>query len=261
MRNPAKLTYSTLIATGALALAISIIYTSSILAFIGLGLVFWGIIFAYIRTEEYTKKILLDATASQQMATLNQIIQELEYKGNAIYLPPKYLKDPEANKAYISKQKETSLPAPEQIQKQETRFFIENPPGILLTPPGAGLARLFEKTFKTNFTKVDLQYLQRNMPKLFIEDLEIAQNFEMDTQNNKIRVKIENSTYNVLNIETEQPSSNYSTLGSPLSSAIACTLAKTTGKPIIIEKQQTSKDGRDVTIEYRILEEEEQTEP
>jgi hypothetical protein len=260
MRNPAKLIYSTLIATGAIALAISIIYTSSILAFIGLGLVFWGIIFAYIRTEEYTKKVLLDATASPQMATLNQIIQELEYKGNAIYLPPKYLKDPEANKAYISKQKETSLPAPEQIQKQETRFFIENPLSILLTPPGAGLARLFEKTFKTNFTRVDLQYLQRNMPNLFIEDLEIAQNFEMEIENNKIRVKIENSVYSALNIETEQPSSTYFLFGSPLSSAIACALAKTTGKPIIIEKQQTSEDGGDVTIEYRILEEEEQTE-
>ena len=259
--SPAKLTYSTLITTGTIALFTSIISTSSILAFIGLGLIFWGIIFAYIRTEEYTKKVLLDATASQQMATLNQIIQELEYKGNAIYLPPKYLKDPEANKAYISKQKETNLPAPEQIQKQETRFFIENPPGILLTPPGAGLARLFEKTFKTNFTRVDLQHLQQNMPKLFIEDLEIAKNFEMDTQNNKIRVKIENSVYKALNIETEKPSSIYSTLGSPLSSAIACVLAKSTGKPIIIEKQETSKDGRDVTIEYRILDEEEQTEP
>jgi hypothetical protein len=79
----------------------------------------------------------------------------------------------------------------------------------------------------------------------------------MEIENNKIRVKIENSWYNTLNIENEKSSSTYSTLGSPLSSAIACVLAKATGKPIIIEKQQTSEDGRDLTIEYHILEEEE----
>jgi hypothetical protein len=99
------------------------------------------------------------------------------------------------------------------------------------------------------------------MPKLFIEDLEIAQDFEMETENNKILVKIKNSVYNTTDMKTEQPLSTYSTLGSPLSSAIACTLAKATGKPIIIEKQQTSEDGRDLTIEYRTIDEEEQTEP
>lgn len=263
MSAHAKLIYSTLIATGAVALATSIIYDSSILAFIGLGLLFWGIIFTYTRTEEYIKKALLDATVYSQLATLNEIIQELECKGNAIYLPPKYLRDPEAYKAYIPKQKEAELPTPEQTQTQEPQFFIdfiENPPAVLLTPPGAELTKLFEKTLKTNFTRVDLQYLKQNLPKLFIEDLEIAQNFEMETENNKIRVKIQNSVFKTLNIETEQPSNIYSTLGSPLSSAIACALAKTTGKPIIIEKQETSGDGKDLTIEYRILEEEEQTE-
>ena len=82
--NPVKIVYSTLIAAGAVVLTLSIIYTSSILALIGLGLVFWGIIFAYIRTEEYVKKALLDATVPPQIATLNEIIQELECEGNAI---------------------------------------------------------------------------------------------------------------------------------------------------------------------------------
>ena len=254
-----KLICSTLIATGAVALALSIIYISPILAFIGLGLLFWGITFTYIRTEEYVKKALLDATVSYQMATLNEIIQELECKGNTIYLPPKYLSDPEAHKAYIPKQKETGLPAPEQIQKQEPQFFIDfiENQAVLLTPPGAELAKLFEKILKTSFTRVDLKYLQQNMPKLLVEDLEIAQNFEMETENNKIRVKIENSAYNTSSIETEQLSSINSTLGFPLSSAIACALAKTTGKPIIIEKQQIGEKSNDVTIEYRALEEEE----
>ena len=254
--NPGKLVYSTLIITGAVTIAFSTIYTSSILAFIGLGLLFWGVILTYIRTEEYAKKILLDTTASSQQATLNHIIRELQYKGDVIYLPPKYFRNPETYKAYIPEQKNARLPTPEQIKKHEQDFLIEEPPGVLFTPPGAELTKLFEKTLETNFARVDMQYLQQKMPKLFIEDLEIAQNFEMETETNKIRIQIENSAYKALNMETEQPATIYSTLGSPLSSAIACAVAKTTGKPIIIEKEQNSKDGRDLTIEYRILDKE-----
>src|SRR3972149_178150 len=181
--NTAKIASSTLIATGAVALVISITYASSILAFIGLGLLFWGIIFTYIRTEEYVKKALLDATVSSQIATLNEIIQAMECEGTATYLPPKYFKNPEANKVYIPKPKGVTLPKPEQIQDQDPQFFIdliENPPAVLLTPPGAELAKLFEKTLETNFTRVDLKYLQQNMRKLFVEELEIAQNIEME---------------------------------------------------------------------------------
>jgi hypothetical protein len=258
----ARLFFPTLVATGAIALAFSIIYVSSTLALIGLGLVFWGIIFAYIRTGEYARKSLLDATVSSQMATLNEIIQELDCKGNAIYLPPKYLSDPEANKAYIAKLKGVKLPTPEETQEQDPQFsisFIENPEAVLLTPPGAELTNLFEKVLKTNFTRMDLQHLQENLPKLLIEDLELAKNFEMEAENNIIRVKIEDSVYNALNIGAEKPANTY-LFDSPLSNSIACALAKTTGKPIIIENQQTSEDGRDMAIEYRILEEEEQTE-
>jgi hypothetical protein len=251
------LAYSTLIVTGAVALATSVIYTSLILALIGLGLVFWGIIFAYIRTEEYVKKALLDATIPLQLVTLNEIVQLMECEGNAIYLPPKYLSDPQANKAYIPKQKGAKLPTPNETQELDPRLsisFIENPAAVLLTPPGAELTNLFEKVLKTNFTRTDLQHLQKNLPKLLIEDLEIAKNFKMEAENNIIRVKIEDSVYNAPKMGAEKPA-NTSTFYSPLSNSIACALAKTTGKPIIIENQQTSEDGRDMTIEYRILEE------
>ena len=253
--NQTKLISSILVTTGAAALILSINYNSSILAFIGLGLVFWGAIFIYIRPEEHTKRTLLDATASPLLATLDQIMQETNYEGKALFLPPKYFTNPEANKAYIPKQKNTKLPTPEQIQKQETQLIIENPQGILLTPPGAELTKLFEKTLETSFTKIDLQYLQQNMPKLFIEDLEIAQNFEIETENDKVRVKIENSTYKNLTKEAINLSL-YKSLGCPISSAIACALAKATGKPITIENQKTNEDGKNIEIEYRILEEE-----
>ncbi|MGQ9640630.1 MAG: hypothetical protein ACUVUF_00710 [Candidatus Bathycorpusculaceae bacterium] len=259
--NLAKVTGYAILNIGILALIASTIYASQIpafsqiLAFIGLGLVFWGIILTYIQTEEYVKENLLNATALSSLATVNQMIQELEYNGKAIYLPPKYLKNPENSKAYIPKQKEGKIPAPEQIQKQEAQLFIENPQGMLISPPGAELTKLFEKTLGTSFVRVDLQYLEQNMPKLFIEELEIAQNFEMKTENDRVYVKIENSAYRNLTKDAMNLSNVFNSVGCPLSSAIACALANATGKPIIIEKQQTNENGKDFTIEFHILEE------
>jgi hypothetical protein len=106
---------------GAASLLASVYYSSQILAFIGLGLVFWGIILTYIRTEEYVKESLLNATSLSTLSVLNHIIEELDYKEKAVYLPPKYLKDPEANKAYIPKNKESKMPTPEQIQEKEDK--------------------------------------------------------------------------------------------------------------------------------------------
>ncbi|MEM3701022.1 MAG: hypothetical protein QXL57_09215 [Candidatus Bathyarchaeia archaeon] len=254
--NLAKIAGWITLGLGILSLITSVIYDSQILAFIGLGLTLWGIILIYIRTEDYVKESLLSATSLSTLATLNQIIDELGHKEKAIYLPPKYLKNPENNRAYIPKSKISKLPQPEQIQAKEDKLFIENPQGILITPPGSELARLFEKTLETSFTRVDLRYLQLNLPKLFIEELEIAQNLEINAETNKVHVKIENSTFQNLTKEIMKFSKLYENLGCPLSSAIACALTKAIGKPITIEKQETDEKNKTIEIEYQIIEEE-----
>jgi len=238
---------------GATALIVATLYGSQILAFIGLGLTFWGIILTYIQTEEYVKKNLLDATALPPLVTLNQLMEELDYNSKAIYLPPRYLTDPESNKAYIPKNMEEKLPTPEQIQAKEKQLFHENFKAMLLTPPGSELAKLFEKILETSFTRTDLLYLQFKIPKLFVEDLEIAQNMEISVEDSKIHVKIEKLAYIDLTIETSNLPRLYTSLGCPISSAIACALAKAIGKPIIIENQQINKD-KAMEIIYRIME-------
>jgi hypothetical protein len=240
------------IGIGSAALMTSIVYVSSILAFIGLGLIFWGALLLYIQPEEYTKKTLLDAAVIPPLSTLNQIIQELDYKGKAIYLPPKYLKDPEESKVYIPKQKEGQLPTPEHVLKQESHLFFENPQGILLTPPGAQLSNLFEKRLDTSFAKTDLKYVTQNLPKLLVEDLEIAENIEIETNNNKIKIRITNSTFKEAHKENNK-FYMYPYIGCPLSSAIACALTKATGKPITIEKIETSEDCKIIESTYLIL--------
>jgi hypothetical protein len=250
--DPAKLVPPMLFLAGVLALTFSIIHTSSILAFIGLGLVFWGAILYYIRPEKYVKEILLDATTLSSLANLSQII--IGYKGKAVYLPPRYFGDIESSKVYISAKKNKKLPLPEEMQ-EEGKVFLKNPEGMVLTPPGVELSRLFEKTLGTSFTKVDLRYLEKNIPKLLIEKLEIAQNVQVKTENSRVHVKIEGPIYQNICNEAKKLSNICGNLGCPLSSAIACALAKATGNPITIESEEQSHDGKTTKIQYSIQEE------
>jgi len=256
---------------GAAALALSILYTHMLLAFIGLGLAFWGAILLYIQPEDYTRKAVMDASLLPPLATLNQTLQELDYRGDAAYLPPKYFANPENTRVYVAKQKDLPLPSPEQIQKNESQLFLRDPQGVLLTPPGAELLKLFERTLETNFTKVDLEYLQQNMPRLFIENLEIAENLEIETanstattkaadsvsvlqaKNDTIHVRITSSIFNQICRETANLPYTSEKIGCPLCSAIACALTKATGEPIIIENTQQSVDGKTTEVTYRIV--------
>jgi len=259
--NFTRLTFYLLTSIGAIALAFSINYNSSILAFIGLGLIFWGMILLYIKPENYVKENLLDKTTLPSLTNLNQIVKELGYKGKGVYLSPKYFKGFESSKVYINTRKDMKLPPTKKIQDEEDKIFIKNPNGILITSPGLELKRLFEKKLGTNFTRVNFQYLEQNISKLLVEDLEIAREVEIERENDRVFVKIENSIYQAMCKEAKKLSKIHCSLGCPLCSAIACALAEATGKSVVIEKEQTSDIDQTTKIEYHLLEEpkEEQT--
>lgn len=252
----ARLVSLFLLILGLIALAFSIIYTSPILAFIGLGLTFWGTLALYITPEKHVKQTLLDSTTTSSLTNLDQILTELKYQGKAIYLPPKYHKDFETTKIFIPKNKNTKLPTPEEIQREEDKIFLENPRAALITPPGSSLSKLFEKTLGTTFTKMNLEHLQQNLPKLLIEDLEIAEDLEIQTKPaNTLHVKITNSIYKDVHEEVDKRSHTWNTIGCPLCSAIACAIAKASGNPVTIKKIKRTNDGKLTEVYYKIIEE------
>jgi hypothetical protein len=261
---------------GAAALITATITASNIMAFIGLGLTFWGAILLYIQTSDQIPTSILDASISPYPDTLDQMVQALDLQGDPVVLPPKYFENPEDTAIFIPKQKNGPRPTPEQTQQNKNQYLTSNPPGILLTPPGAELNKLFEKTLETSFTTVNMEYLQQHLQKLLIEDLEIATDFEMQTQNtnasenktsmtsapdaanNIILMRIVTNAYqNTFKQAAQHP--NTAVLSCPLTSAIAIAIAKATGKPVSMETRLTSKDGTEITVQYHL--EQEPTQP
>jgi hypothetical protein len=239
---------------GITVLMASMAYTSSSSAFIGLGLIFWGAIITYIQTEDYVKETLLDATVLPPLEMLGQIIIELKYKGTAVYLPPDYLKGSET-KIYIPKQKNLVIPTAQEIQNRKDYLFVDKPKGILITPPGIRLVHLLEEELKKDLANVGMQHVQEQLMKLLTKDLEIAQNFEFEVEDNEVHVGIKSSAFRALFKEITDLSSLRFSLGCPISSAIACVLARATGKPVIMRNWQTSDNSKKLQIDYLILKE------
>jgi len=251
--TPSEIIGLSLIPYGAIAFMLSVLFNSLILTYIGLGLTLWGALLLLVRQTRYVKNKLLDSTVMSSLTTISQLVEALDYKGKGIYLPPQYLKAFKGGTVFVPYKKEVIIPPIEEVAQE--KVFLGNPKGLCLTPPGLSLANVYEDELGTDFASVDLYYLQRNLPKLFVKGLEIAEDLEININNNTIHVKILNSTYRDLCKEAGKFSNLCSLIGCPICSSIACVLTRATGKPIIIEKASLSTDGKTIEAHYRIIEE------
>jgi hypothetical protein len=201
------------------------------------------------------------------------MIQELGYEGDATYLPPRYFANPETTKVYVSRIRHASLPTPEQTQLSENQPIGRAARGLLIIPPGIQFSRLMEKSLGKSLLRIDLKNLQQRLPRLFIEDLEIAEDLEIEVQddaiakkgnnqtsvtqkkNTTIHVRITKPIYGNIFKEAENFPQSCAPIGCPIRSAIAIALTKTTGKPVRIVENQSSEDGNIMEATYEIIEE------
>ena len=245
--------------SGAVVLLASVLTSSTVLAFIGLGLAFWGGLFLFARPVKFVKSTILDSTAASAYTTIDRITEDLNYKGKPIYVPPypkegrlpEHLKGLKDMILFIPAEDTVSMPTIEEIVRKQ--FLLTNPKGICIAPPGYGIIGLFEAELGTEFSQIDMNQLYSTLPKIIIDDLELAKEFEITPENDLIRIKTTGSVYSDL-YSNEQNFKSIHTIGCPLTSAIACALAKTTGKLITIAKDAISSDLQTIEVWYKTLE-------
>jgi hypothetical protein len=238
---------------GGAVLLLALAYESSISAFAGLGFILWGVVMLYAGSKRYVEEGLLTALIFPSLANLDRLLENLDCKGKAFFLPPEYVSDSEASRVYISVEENGDPPKPEDILGKENRLLLRETAGVIIEPPGAELTSLLEKKLGVIFTRVDLQFLQRELPNAFAEKLQLAKGLEIAVEKGKIRVTIHDFALNDMCEKARSLTHIYRKIGSPVTSAIGCALAKASGKLVIVDKEVMSQDGRNITTEYRIL--------
>lgn len=242
---------------GILALVAAVLNNSNTLAFIGLGLTFWGALFFFVRPVRFVQSSLIDSTALPTYKTIDRIVADLKYKGKSYYIPPyprevylphylKGLKDPVV---FISADTD-GMPSIEELAK--SKFFIKNPNGICVAPPGLGLLAQFEKELRRDMGKFQLAELCETLPSI-IESLQLARDVEIKIEDRQVYLKILDSAYKDL-YRLEENLKSIHMLGCPVASAIACSLAKVSGKIVALLRDNVSADGQIIEVWYRLVE-------
>jgi len=186
------------------------------------------------------------------------IVKDLKYNSKSYHIPPypeevylpDHLKGLKEMIVFISANDDTELPSIEEIA--ESKFIIEKPKGVIVAPPGQGLAEKFERELNTKFTNINLQDLCEVLPKIILEDLQLAREMVMEAEENRVQLKITDSIYKSLYQEADLKSVRF--LGTPLESAIACAIAKSTGKPVFIQDSKFDSETDIIEISYIIRE-------
>jgi len=228
--------FPTFLGLSAMGFAFFVDSHSSLLAMVGVGSIFCGLILRFLSGEHYTRKILLDTAIKSQILATEKLIKNLRLPNRvAVYLPLKYLSNQQENKVYL----------------MATSSQVSSSASIEFTPPGNELVKVWEKRLKKNFVEVDLNFLLETLPDL-ISELEIAEKLEITVADDKLVFELEKCIYDEGSRDILSSSEVMKSLGSPVISAIACALAKAAANPVIITKEAVTSDL--LIAEYTFLE-------
>jgi hypothetical protein len=243
---------------GSLSLVFSLYSESQVLAFVGLGLAFWGALFLLVRPLKYVEGALLDSVAASEYSTIDRIITSFKYKGKAYYVPPypkevylpQHLKGLKDMIIFLAAESNFANPSIEEMA--QGKFLLGKEKGALVTPPGLGLLAQVERQLRQDFTKMKLDEVCEVLPRFLTQDFNLARAIEMSPMENDVDLKITDSLYQDL-YRDETIQNSVSLIGCPIVSAVACALAKSSGKFVTIDKQLVSPDGLTLIVGYRFV--------
>jgi hypothetical protein len=246
-KNSSTLVGYLLLGIGLLALMVSILVSSTILAFIGLGLTFWGVLSFFVQSKNYVQSGLMSASAISSLKTIDKMIVGMGYREKGVYLRTD---GPEKVAVFVPSEPFARIPR--SINLGET--FSNDPEGLLLPPPGLALSSLIEKKLGFDLRDCGVEPLVQALPKVLVEDLEIARDVEIELKGNYVKVKLVDSIYTDFCTDVRE-SSRRCGLGCPMCSAFACILAVATGKPVLYEEDKVSNDKKTTESCYQLLNE------
>jgi hypothetical protein len=236
-----------LLGIGLGALVAAIVFASTILTFIGLGLTFWGSLMFFIQPKNYIRSDLMNATAISSLKTIDKMMIGMGYSERGVYIQAH-----DSDKAVVFIPSEPFSMIPQLSGIEEDRTFLSDPAGLLVPPPGLALAGLIEKKLGFKLKNCGLETIVQALPKVLVEDLEIVKDVEIEVKEDSVHFKLYDSIYADFCAEVRNTSRRCG-LGCPMCSAFASILAIATGKPVLYEEDKASEDERITESVYQII--------
>jgi len=245
-RRPTTVVGFFLLGIGMIALVAAVVFASTISAFIGLGLTFWGMLGFFIEPEKYVKSDLMNATAISSLRTVDKMMQVMGYGEKGVYIQAG-----DSDKAVVFVPSEPFSMIPERSDVED-KTFLSNPSGMLVPPPGLALATLIENKLGFKVKRCGLEALLDALPKVLVEDLQIVKDVEIEVTKDTVRFKLYDSIYADFCSEVRETSRRCG-LGCPMCSALATILTIATGKPILYEEDKMSDDHKITESVYQLI--------
>jgi hypothetical protein len=251
-----------LLILGALSFISSVFSFNQVLALIGLGLVFWGALFLLIRPMRHVESSLLCSSAVSMYSTIDRMLRDLMYFGRKYYVPPYYIPPYPAGVygpkhlmglkdmvVFFSLGDDNAMPSVDEMAKG--KFMLKEHKGLLITPPGLGLLEQIEASSNVDFSGIGLDETCNILPQIILANFGLAEGIQIELAENKVSLKILDSVYR--NLYSDNNLKSVWLLGCPISSAVACALAKASGKIIAIINQRRSSKDLAIEVQYSFL--------
>jgi hypothetical protein len=242
---------------GITLLALSVFSSSQIVSIIGLGLTFWGALFLLIPPPKHIEASFLITSTLPDYMTIDRMLTYLNPENEAYNIPPcprdvvlpEHLEGLKDMVTFIPAGLTEGMAEIEDIARGH--FFIEEPKGLLITSPGIALLDRIEQKGKIDFSKIPFDELDETLPHL-LSGLYLSQEIKLTTSESDLTLQVDGSLYKNLYSEKYNLKS-INLLGCPLVNATACAIAKSIGKPTMIQEIKTTPNGKTTTATFRIV--------
>ena len=235
-----------LLGVGMVTLVAATVFASTISTFIGLGLVFWGMLSFFIQPKKYVKSDLMNATAISSLRTVDKMMQMMGYGEKGVYIQAG---NSDGAVVFVPSEPFSMIP---EVSDVEDKTFLSNPKGLLVPPPGLALATLIENKLGFKVKNCGLEALLEALPKVLVEDLEIVKDVEIEVTKDTVRFKLYDSIYADFCSEVRETSRRCG-LGCPMCSALASILTVATGKPVLYQEDKMSDDRKITESVYQLI--------
>ena len=226
--------------------------SSTVLALIGVGLTFSGIILIFVVPRQLVRGDVAILMTLSPFRTLSLILEERNYRGRAIYMPPRSVSELALPRMFIPKDNINSIP--NLINRDDNSRIAHDPEGILLNPVGVDLAKVFESLLGNRLSDITLEHSRERLPDILTNKLQLFSSVAIVINGNQINVRMSGQTSYTICDSVRNLSDVHQIVGCPFCSAIGVILSDISGRPCILENSAL-EDGITINNDYKLINE------